>query len=154
MNDASLARLAVAQNLHGHLEVLRQHPPFNQMEPAHLGLLLDQAHLVFYPQGSCILSPTEGPAEHFYILKQGQVQGRRPGEQPHSTFSISAGECFPLAALLGERPTRTEHLAATDCFCLKVPRAQFAQLLAASAPFRDFALRGVSGLLVTHDGHL
>lgn len=147
MKDAAHARLAVVQNLHGHLEFLRQHPPFNQMEPAHLALLLEQAHLVFYPQGDAILSPQDGPAGHFYIVKQGQVQGLRPNQAQPSTFNISAGECFPLAALLGERPTRTEHLAATDCFCLKVPRAQFVQLLALSQAFREFALRGVSGLL-------
>ena len=31
-----------------------------------------------------------------------------------TTFEIATGECFPLAALIGERATRTEHLAAED----------------------------------------
>ena len=76
------------------------------------------------------------------------------GERPHSarrgsetTFEIASGECFPLAALLGERATRTEHLAGEDTFCLLLGKDAFVRLFAQSAPFRDFALRGVSSLL-------
>jgi len=76
------------------------------------------------------------------------------GERPHSarrgtetTFEITAGECFPLAALIGERATRTEHLAAEDTFCLLLAKHAFIKLFAVSNPLRDFALRGVSSLL-------
>src|SRR5690606_30173478 len=64
-----------------------------------------------------------------------------------STFEITTGECFPLAALLGERATHTEHRAAEDCFCLLLGKTDFIKLLALSAPLRDFALRGVSSLV-------
>src|SRR5690606_3046582 len=47
----------------------------------------------------------------------------------------------------GERATRTAHVAGTDCFCLLLPREIFVELFSNSAPFRDFALRGVSSLL-------
>src|SRR5690606_13388246 len=49
--------------------------------------------------------------------------------------------------LLGERATRTEHLAGEDTFCLLLAKDAFVRLFAQSAPFRDFALRGVSSLL-------
>src|SRR5690606_19016709 len=49
--------------------------------------------------------------------------------------------------LLGERATRTEHLAGEDTFCLLLGKDAFVRLFAQSAPFRDFALRGVSSLL-------
>ena len=52
-----------------------------------------------------------------------------------------------LAALIGERATRTEHLAGEDTFCLLLGKDAFVRLFSQSAPFRDFALRGVSSLL-------
>ena len=52
-----------------------------------------------------------------------------------------------LAALLGERATRTEHLAGEDTFCLQLDKSAFIRVFSLSEPFRDFALRGVSSLL-------
>ncbi len=54
---------------------------------------------------------------------------------------------LPLAALLGERATRTEHLAGEDTFCLQLNKAAFIRVFSMSEVFRDFALRGVSSLL-------
>ena len=69
------------------------------------------------------------------------------GGRQDPAFEISTGECFPIAALLGERATRTAHVAGTDSFCLLLPREIFVELFSHSEPFRDFALRGVSSLL-------
>jgi len=147
---AVAGRQAVRQNIRGTLELLRRYPPFNQMEQAHLVYLVEHCQLRFYAAGESILAPGDGPVQHFYILRQGRVRGLRPaagGEQSETTFEIGAGECFPLAALLGERATRTLHLAAEDCFCLLLDKPAFVHLFARSAPLRDFALRGVSSLL-------
>ncbi|KAF1028516.1 MAG: Inosine-5'-monophosphate dehydrogenase [Pseudomonas sp.] len=134
------------QNIHGTLQFLQRFPPFNQMENAHLAFLVEQCQLRFYGPGDSILKPSGGPVEHFYIVKQGRVVGQRP-ESVEATFEITTGECFPLAALLGERATRTEHKAAEDTFCLQLNKPAFIKLFALSSPFRDFALRGVSSLL-------
>ncbi|MET1077114.1 MAG: putative nucleotidyltransferase substrate binding domain-containing protein [Pseudomonas sp.] len=145
---AEAGKVAVQQNLHGLLVFLQQFPPFNQMDLAHLAFLVENCQLRFYAQGESILKPDAAPVEHFYIVKQGRVQGQRSADaQAGSTFEISTGECFPLAALLGERATRTEHLAAEDTFCLLLNKPAFIKLFAQSNPFRDFALRGVSSLL-------
>ncbi|AXM97660.1 putative nucleotidyltransferase substrate binding domain-containing protein [Pseudomonas plecoglossicida] len=143
-------RTAVLQNIQGTLQFLQRFPPFNQMEHSHLGFLVEQCQLRFYACGESILKPADGPVEHFYIVKQGRVVGERqhlvkPGVE--TTFEITSGECFPLAALLGERATRTEHLAGEDTFCLQLNKAAFIRLFSMSDVFRDFALRGVSSLL-------
>ena len=143
-------RTAVLQNIQGTLQFLQRFPPFNQMEHSHLGFLVEQCQLRFYASGESILKPVDGPVEHFYIVKQGRVVGERqhlvkPGVE--TTFEITSGECFPLAALLGERATRTEHLAGEDTFCLQLNKAAFIRLFSMSDVFRDFALRGVSSLL-------
>jgi CBS domain-containing protein len=139
-------KTAVLQNIHGTLQFLQRFPPFNQMENAHLAFLVEQCQLRFFGPGESILKPSGGPVEHFYIVKQGRVVGERP-DSAETTFEITTGECFPLAALLGERATRTEHKAAEDTFCLQLNKPAFIKLFALSSPFRDFALRGVSSLL-------
>ncbi|MFB4392347.1 MULTISPECIES: DUF294 nucleotidyltransferase-like domain-containing protein [unclassified Pseudomonas] len=143
-------RTAVLQNIQGTLQFLQRFPPFNQMEHSHLAYLVEQCQLRFYATGESIIKPSDGPVEHFFIVKQGRVVGERqhvtgPGTQ--TTFEIASGECFPLAALLGERATRTEHLAGEDTFCLQLNKAAFIRVFSLSAVFRDFALRGVSSLL-------
>ena len=143
---AQAGKTAVLQNIHGTLQFLQRFPPFNQMENAHLAYLVEQCQLRFYAPGDSILKPSGGPVEHFYIVKQGRVIGERP-DTTETTFEITTGECFPLAALLGERATRTEHKAAEDTFCLQLNKPAFIKLFALSSPFRDFALRGVSSLL-------
>lgn len=144
------SKSAVMQNIHGTMEFLRKYPPFNQMENAHLAYLVEHCQLRFYGAGESIIKPGDGPVQHFYIVKQGQVVGERPHSArrgTETTFEITSGECFPLAALLGERATRTEHLAGEDTFCLLLGKDAFARLFAQSGVFRDFALRGVSSLL-------
>jgi len=143
-------KTAVLQNIQGTLQFLQRFPPFNQMEHSHLAYLVEQCQLRFHAAGETIIKPADGPVEHFYIVKQGRVVGERqqvtrPGVE--TTFEITSGECFPLAALLGERATRTEHVAGEDTFCLQLNKPAFIRLFSTSSVFRDFALRGVSSLL-------
>ncbi|WFC64321.1 CBS domain-containing protein [Pseudomonas sp. REST10] len=147
---ADAGKTAVLQNIHGTMEFLQKFPPFNQMDTAHLAFLVEHCQLRFYAEGDSIIKPADGVVEHFYIVKQGRVHGERPHSArrgTETTFEITAGECFPLAALIGERATRTEHLAAEDTFCLLLAKHAFIKLFAVSNPLRDFALRGVSSLL-------
>ena len=143
-------KIAVQQNIQGTLDFLSKYPPFNQMDTAHLGYMVEHCKLRFYAAGDSIIKPEDGPVEYFFIVKQGRIHGKRsdsaPGDE-QNTFEISTGECFPIAALLGERATRTEHLAAIDTFCLLLEKPAFIRLFSNSNPFRDFALRGVSSLL-------
>lgn len=150
MSISTAGKTAVMQNIHGTMEFLRKYPPFNQMESPHLAFLVEHCQLRFYAAGDSILKPDDGTVQHFYIVKQGLVVGERPHTAKRgteTTFEIASGECFPLAALLGERATRTEHLAGEDTFCLVLPKDAFVRLFAQSTAFRDFALRGVSSLL-------
>jgi len=145
-----IGKTAVKQNIHGTLSFLLGHPPFNQMETNHLAWMVEQCQLRFYAQGDSIIRPQDGTVQHFHIVKQGRVRGERllTGQAtPDTTFEISVGECFPLAALVGDRATRTEHIAGEDSFCLLLHRDDFRKLVSMSPEFRDFALRGVSSLL-------
>jgi CBS domain-containing protein len=143
-------KIAVQQNIQGTLDFLKKSPPFNLMDVSHLAYMVENCKLRFYAAGESIIKPEEGPVEYFFVVKQGLVTGKRSTVQSgdgENTFEISSGECFPLAALLGERATRTEHLAAQDTFCLLLPKAAFVRLFSTCNSFRDFCLRGVSSLL-------
>ncbi|MCP5161677.1 MAG: CBS domain-containing protein [Hahellaceae bacterium] len=149
MTSHSAARSAITENLRALMRQLQQWPPFDQMEERHLALMLETATLCFFQADEAIITPQESAPEHFYIVKQGRVRGERvlPDGHHQPTFEIGPGECFPLAALMAERATQTWHLAAEDTFCIKIGKETFIDVFAASAEFREFALRGVSSLL-------
>ena len=147
---AKAGRDAVQQNIQGTLEFFRQYPPFDAMEPAELGFLVENCVLRFYAQGENVISPEDGPVNYLYIIKQGRVYGeRRKGQDvsDETIFELAVGECFPIAALLGERATRTVHTADEDCFCFLLTKDAFVKLMQRSETFRDFCVRGISSLL-------
>jgi len=138
------------QNTRAIMNFLREHAPFSNMDDSHLAHFAEHATLHFYADGEVVLSPEQGRVTRFYVVKQGRIRGERmnPKEgRTETTFEISQGECFPLAALIGERPTRTVHRADGDTFCLSIGQDAFVTLVSESEPFRDFCLRGVSSLL-------
>ncbi len=138
------------QNTRAIMMFLREHAPFSSMDDTHLAHFAEHASLRFYADGDIVLSPEDGPVQRFYVVKQGRIRGERHNskeDKTETTFEISLGECFPLAALVGERPTSTLHRASGDTFCLSIEHDAFVTLLSESDPFRDFCLRGVSSLL-------
>ncbi|WP_148862399.1 putative nucleotidyltransferase substrate binding domain-containing protein [Marinobacter fonticola] len=138
-----------SQNIRAIMAFLREHAPFSNMDEAHLAHFAEHCVLKFYADEDIVLSPDEGPVKTFNVVKQGLIRGERTGKAgaTETTFEISQGECFPLAALIGERPTRTLHRASGDTFCLSLSHGAFVTLFSESEPFRDFCLRGVSSLL-------
>ncbi len=145
------------QNIRALVFFLRGYAPFNQMDDQILAYLVENGALRFYPAGEVVLSPARGAADGFYVVKQGRIRGERAGGEGGevlTVFEIGPGDCFPLSALLANRPTRTVHRAATDTFCLTLPRAHFVRVFAESLPFRNFCLRGVSSLLDEVNRHI
>ncbi len=145
------------QNTRAIMGFLREHAPFSFMDEAHLAHFAEHAVLRFYADNDVVLSPDDGAVTEFQIVKQGRVRGERTNQktgEPETTFEISQGECFPLAALIGERPTRTLHRASGDTFCLSLDHDSFVILFSESDPFRDFCLRGVSSLLDRVNQHI
>lgn len=143
------ARAAIQQNSHSILQFLQQYSPFDQMEMAHLMLLIEHAWLRFYSAGSVIAQPKDGVPAHWYLIRQGLVtrQYRNPvNDQDIEELMLSAGDGFPTDALLSERATPNTYTATEDTFCIVIDTASFTQLLKLSAPFRVFAIRGVSTL--------
>lgn len=129
------------------LDFLRLHAPFSQMAPAHLEFLAKRLTLGFYPKGQVVIGPDSGPADCFYIIKQGRIRGESPEAGEESAWELVAGEGFPIGALLSHRPVLTVNRAVEDTFCYELRRADFEQLLLKSPVFHDFCTRRLASLL-------
>ena len=124
--------------------------PFDQMEQEHLQWMLERMKLAYYAKGEVIVSPDQGIADRFLVIKQGIVNGEQDVAQAVESgtwLELAQGECFPLGALLTHRPVVSCYRAGEDAFCFELPASDFHALLALSAPFRDFCTRRIANLL-------
>ena len=119
------------------------------MAPAHLEYLAKRLKLGFYARGQAVTRPEDGPANRFFIIKQGRVRGEIGGDQPddEGAWELVTGESFPIGALLSRRPVRTINRAVEDTFCFELEREEFDTLLGQSPLFHDFCTRRLANLL-------
>lgn len=124
---------------------LRRHAPFSEMEVPHLEWMAGRLKLAYYPSGSIVMDPEAGVPDWFYVVKQGAVEAG--GATEDSVIRLLAGECFPLGALLSERPVANQFRTSEDSFCYQLANQDFHDLLRQSAVFRDFCTRRIASLL-------
>ncbi|MBI4937816.1 MAG: CBS domain-containing protein [Nitrosomonadales bacterium] len=132
------------------------HAPFDRMEPGHLLWMLDKMSVAYYAEGEVILSPEQGVAGRLMVIKQGRVHGEQSVAQASGAdawLELVEGECFPLGALLANRPVTSIYRAGSDTFCYELAATDFNTLLGMSPVFRDFCTRRIANLL-EHSKHL
>ncbi len=122
------------------------HAPFDRFERAHLEWLVDRLALNYYARGEILAEPAQGQAQRFFIIKQGCVQGGRQDGGQEVVIELHEGETFPVGALLAGRAVTSVYRAAEDVFCFELSAADFAELLAMSAVFKDFCTRRIAAL--------
>lgn len=139
------------------LEFLRRHPPFDHLEAQTLPALAASCRVVYFAQGESIVAPSGGMPEALYIVNKGRVAveqsdaGKTAGA---SDLALGAGECFPLSALIGNRPTTSTYRAAGDVFCYAVPAPRLRELLHASPALLEFSSRHLATLLARAQSQL
>ncbi len=129
---------------------LRNHAPFNKMQPEALQHFADKAKITFYAAGSRILGPDSGNVRYFYLIESGKVQARQAGEvtvTEYSILSLGPGESFPIGAVTAGRPSTNVYLAVEDTFCYLLPADDFLALMASSPEFNLFCTRYIASLL-------
>jgi len=117
---------------------LREHPPFDEMEPNALEFLARALSVGYYPRGEVITDPARGVAGRLYIVKQGRVS---------ADGALGPGEFFPVGALIGRRATTNVYRAETDTFCWELGADDFNALLERSPRFRAFCTDHLATLL-------
>ena len=139
---------AVPAGLKTIMDFLRGHAPFDHMRGDHLETLARALSLGYYPSGTVVAAPEQGVAQRLFIIRQGRVRGEYGDDAPAADgWELGAGECFPVGALLSQRPVRGVQRAVEDTFCLELQRADFEQLLSTSPEFHDFCTRRLASLL-------
>ncbi len=131
------------------VDFLQRHAPFNRMATTDLEFLSKRLKLGFYAKGEAVTSPTDGPSNRFYIIKQGRIRGElgKEGPDEEGAWELVTGECFPIGALLSRRPVRTVNRAVEDSFCYELDRGDFDKLFEISPVFQDFCTRRLASLL-------
>ncbi len=112
--------------------------------------MLERMKLGYYAANEVIVSPEQGPVDRFLVIKQGMVHGEQSVANASETdtwLELGEGECFPLGALLANRPVASIYRADGDIFCYELGSADFRELIGISAAFRDFCTRRIANLL-------
>ena len=128
---------------------LKPHAPFSAMTEHDLDRVVRASQLRYFAPGEVILSPAEVRPASCFVIRQGTVRGERPGMTGDAAalWELSAGEMFPLGALLARRGVTSVYRATQDTFCLAIPVAVFDGLITASPVFQDFCTRRLAHLL-------
>ncbi|MDD5240972.1 MAG: DUF294 nucleotidyltransferase-like domain-containing protein [Sulfuricella sp.] len=145
MNPAQTNSLTLAT-----IDHLRSFAPFDRMEREHLAWLVQHLSIGYYAMNEVILSPETGVSPHFFIIRQGVVQGEQDvvrTQDDTAWLELHEGECFPLGALLSKRAVAGTYRARQDVFCYELPVEHFHELIRLSPPFQDFCTRRIASLL-------
>jgi CBS domain-containing protein len=130
------------------VEDLRRHAPFAAMDLPALQYLATKISLAYFAKGTTVLSPGDGPVARMFIVQKGTINGSDAGAtREDGALSLSEGECFPIGALIAQRPSVLTFIAQVDTFCYLLPLTDFEHVMDISRPFRHFATRRIAALL-------
>jgi CBS domain-containing protein len=121
--------------------------PFGQLEPAHLQWAVERMESCRFRSGATLMSPEEGEARFFYVLREGTVCVEGVVQDNGAGLILKSGDCFPLSALLGRRSVASAYRAVDDALCHRLRSEDFFQLFEASTALREFCVRRISDQL-------
>jgi CBS domain-containing protein len=125
---------------------LKTHAPFSQMDEAAIANMLAAVEIAYFADGDILLTPENNAPQQWFIIKQGRVRGVRPVSE-ETVFEAGVGECFPVGAMLADRPVTAVYRAVGDTFALRLSRPDFDVLTRMSPPFLDYCKRRIGALL-------
>ncbi len=98
------------------------HLPFSGMALDDVVALIAQASEVYFAPAEVVLSPESGTVNFLYLIRQGEVSGRKGMADLTATgFHYEAGDLFPVAAAMAARAVTATYTAQSDTFALQIP---------------------------------
>ncbi len=131
------------------IDDLRRHAPFDAMDAAILQYIASRMSLAYFARGATVLASGGAPVSQLFVVQKGLVSGMEPSvaADEGAALTLSEGECFPVGALIAQRPSVLTFTAREDTFCYLLPLTDFEHAMDVSRPFRDFATRRIAALL-------
>ena len=100
-----------------HVQELSRHWPFSGLSNADLALLVEGLKENYYEKNEIVIKSGQ-IVPRLGFLRQGQIRGFAANAGDTPSFVREAGDVFPVGAFWGQRPVRTDYVAASDCFVL------------------------------------
>jgi CBS domain-containing protein len=108
----------VAANAPEVVRFLREHPPFDALEPAEVERVATAAEVEFHLAGATIFSQGDEPVEFLRVVRRGAVEIALDGRV---LDLLGEGELFGHASMLSGLPPGFEARAAEDTLCYRIP---------------------------------
>jgi CBS domain-containing protein len=115
---------------------LREHPPFDALDPRDVARVASAAELEEHPAGETIFSQGAEPPTHLRIVRSGSVEIVSEGRV---LDLVGVGEMFGHASMLSGLPTRFEARAAQPTTCYRVGMELAEEVLAVPEGLRYVA---------------
>jgi CBS domain-containing protein len=138
--------MSTASALSPYLDQLIAHEPFSEMSIPELTALFANARVSYHPAGATLV-PANSLVNECWVVLQGRVRGERSAGASNGALALSAGEMFPIGALLTERPAISRFFADDEVFALHIPKADFMHAVAQIPVLSDFCDRRLTFLL-------
>ena len=123
---------------------LRRHPPFNEMEPAHVKAFVAASRQAYFAPGEAVVRPEDGAVRELFFIRRGAITGKRGlSDVAGGAFQYEAGDLFPISAVLARRAPTTTYSATEDTFVLGLPADEMQALAETSPVFGDFLNRRI-----------
>ncbi len=127
------------------------HAPFDRMKPDALRFLAARLKVSYFAKGAEVLGPSSGEVDRLYIVKKGAITGHPPeslsGTPSDVGLALGPGECFPIGALVGRRPTQYTYQTDEDSFFYELEADSFHALLDLSPQFHAFCTTYLASLV-------
>ena len=128
-------------------EFLARHAPFDRLEPEAAQFMASRLKRLHFAERQRVAGPDTGRPEYLYLIVSGQVRVAKSGDGDGGRWTLTEGECFPIGALSGDRPTTNVYDAVCELVCYGLPAEYFRQLVDASKVFARHCNNYLSNLL-------
>jgi CBS domain-containing protein len=138
--------MSAASALSPYIDQLIEHEPFAEMSIAELNVLFTNARVSYHPAGETLV-PANSLVNECWVVLQGRVRGERSAGASNGALALSAGEMFPIGALLTARPAISRFFADDEVFALRIPKVDFIRAVERTPVLSDFCDRRLTFLL-------
>lgn len=113
------------------LSLLRNYPPFDQLEEVAGIFLLPKLSVINKAEGEIVVSPQQGVARSIFIIIEGKVRATSVATESSDAeeWTLSPGEFFPIRAVTTQQASTYTFRATQPCKLLEIDAPSFQKLL-------------------------